>query len=93
MTAKSVPSIVRTLPSAQVGDPMHCKHGPLLTILGLHVEPNVPSILGIENLRGEALHSSQYKGRAQLTGQDVLIMGCGETGMGMGKAKVVIIRS
>lgn len=54
----------------------------LLTLPGLHVEPNVPTIPGIEYLQGEALHSSQYKGRAQLAGQDVLIMGCGETGMG-----------
>lgn len=58
------------------------QYRPELTITGLHVEPNVPSIPGFENLRGEAIHSSQYKGRAQLTGQDVLIMGCGETGMG-----------
>lgn len=54
----------------------------LLNPSGLHVEPNVPAIPGIQHLRGEALHSSQYKGRAQLAGQDVLIMGCGETGMG-----------
>jgi dimethylaniline monooxygenase (N-oxide forming) len=59
----------------------------ILIILGLHVEPNVPLIPGIENLKGEAFHSSQYKGRAQLTGQDVLIMGCGETGMGMRQAR------
>lgn len=59
---------------------LDCSHVAICT--GLHVEPNVPSIPGIQNLRGEAIHSSQYKGRAQLTGQDVLIMGCGETGMG-----------
>ncbi|KAJ8113483.1 hypothetical protein OPT61_g4389 [Boeremia exigua] len=55
--------------------------GKFADFLGLHVEPNVPTIPGIEHLNGEAFHSSQYKGRAQLTGQDVLIMGCGETGM------------
>lgn len=64
---------------------MHMGNRRELTVKGLHVEPNVPFIPGIENLKGEALHSSQYKGRAQLTGHDVLIMGCGETGMGMGR--------
>lgn len=57
-----------------------CSHIAICT--GLHVEPNVPSIPGIENVRGEVFHSSEYKQRAQLAGRDVLIMGCGETAMG-----------
>ena len=57
-----------------------CSHVAICT--GLHVEPNVPAIPGIENIKGEAFHSSQYKRRAQLTGKNVLIMGCGETAMG-----------
>jgi dimethylaniline monooxygenase (N-oxide forming) len=65
----------------------------LLTLLGLHVEPNVPEIPGIEHLQGTAFHSSQYKGRAQLTGQDVLVMGCGETGMGMSELLLVRFRA
>ena len=79
---KSVLSIVLMLPSAQVSDQTH-QYSARLIFAGLHVEPNVPSIPGIEYLKGEAFHSSQYKGRAQLTGHDVLIVGCGETGMGM----------
>ena len=58
-----------------------CSHVAICT--GLHVEPNVPTIPGIENIKGEAFHSSKYKKRAQLTGKDILIMGCGETAMGM----------
>jgi len=58
-----------------------CSHVAICT--GLHVEPNMPTIPGIENIKGEAFHSSKYKKRAQLTGKDVLIMGCGETAMGM----------
>lgn len=50
-------------------------------------------IPGIENLNGEAFHSSQYKVRAQLTGQDVLVMGCGETGMGIYKATIANTQS
>jgi dimethylaniline monooxygenase (N-oxide forming) len=57
-----------------------CSHIAICT--GLHVEPNVPTIPGIENVNGEIFHSSKYKERAQLTGRDVLIMGCGETAMG-----------
>lgn len=57
-----------------------CSHVAICT--GLHVEPNIPSIPGIENIKGEAYHSSQYKRRSQLTGRDVLILGCGETAMG-----------
>jgi dimethylaniline monooxygenase (N-oxide forming) len=56
-----------------------CSHIAICT--GLHVEPNVPAIPGIEHIKGEVFHSSSYKKRSQLTGRDVLIMGCGETAM------------
>lgn len=49
---------------------------------GLHVEPNIPHIPGIENIRGDVFHSSLYKKRAQVAGRNVLILGCGETAMG-----------
>lgn len=58
-----------------------CSHLAICT--GLHVQPNIPDIPGLENVRGEVFHSSQYKRRAQLAGKDVLILGCGETAMGM----------
>ena len=57
-----------------------CSHVAICT--GLHVEPNVPAIPGIDNVKGDVFHSSQYKRRAQLAGRNVLIMGCGETAMG-----------
>lgn len=57
-----------------------CSHIAICT--GLHVEPNMPTIPGTENLKGEWYHSSQYKARRQLVGRDVLILGCGETAMG-----------
>jgi dimethylaniline monooxygenase (N-oxide forming) len=57
-----------------------CSHLAICT--GLHVQPNIPDILGIENVKGEVFHSSQYKLRSQLTGRNVLILGCGETAMG-----------
>ncbi|KAF2204514.1 dimethylaniline monooxygenase [Delitschia confertaspora ATCC 74209] len=56
-----------------------CSHLAICT--GLHVDPNMPIIPGIENVKGEVFHSSQYKGRSQLRGKNVLILGCGETAM------------
>lgn len=56
-----------------------CSHVCIAT--GLHVEPNIPQLPGIENIKGEVFHSSQYKLRSQLTGKNVLILGCGETAM------------
>jgi len=47
---------------------------------GLHVTPAIPKLPGIEAIP-EAIHSSVYKERAQLTGKSVMILGCGETGM------------
>lgn len=56
-----------------------CNHVAICT--GLHVQPSIPSIVGIEHLKGTAIHSSSYKNRSQLEGHDVLILGCGETAM------------
>jgi dimethylaniline monooxygenase (N-oxide forming) len=57
-----------------------CSHIAVCT--GLHVEPNIPDIPGIENVQGDVFHSSLYKGRDQVAGKRVLILGCGETAMG-----------
>lgn len=57
-----------------------CSHIAVCT--GLHVEPNIPDIPGIENVRGDVFHSSLYKNRDQVAGKKVLILGCGETAMG-----------
>ena len=61
----------------------NCSHVAICT--GLHVEPNMPSVPGIENVIGQVFHSSDYKKRSQLAGKDVLVMGCGETAMGTPK--------
>jgi dimethylaniline monooxygenase (N-oxide forming) len=57
-----------------------CSHVAICT--GLHVQPNIPSIPGLENVQGDVFHSSLYKGRSQVAGRNVLILGCGETAMG-----------
>ncbi|KAF7713645.1 Flavin-containing monooxygenase [Penicillium ucsense] len=56
-----------------------CSHIAVCT--GLHVEPNIPTIPGIEHVKGDVFHSSQYKGRSQVAGRNVLVLGCGETAM------------
>lgn len=57
-----------------------CSHIAVCT--GLHVEPNIPTIPGIEHIKGDVFHSSLYKDRSQVAGRNVLILGCGETAMG-----------
>jgi dimethylaniline monooxygenase (N-oxide forming) len=47
----------------------------------MHIEPNIPSILGIEHIKGDVFHSSKYKHRCQFSWRDVLILVCGETAM------------
>ncbi|CZS91969.1 related to flavin-containing monooxygenase [Rhynchosporium agropyri] len=48
---------------------------------GLHVEPYIPIIKGIENIP-KVLHSSQFKGRKEFgTGKSVMVLGVGETAM------------
>ncbi|PVH82727.1 FAD/NAD(P)-binding domain-containing protein [Cadophora sp. DSE1049] len=48
---------------------------------GLHVEPYVPHINGIEKIP-KVLHSSQFKGREDFgVGEDVMVLGVGETAM------------
>jgi dimethylaniline monooxygenase (N-oxide forming) len=56
-----------------------CSHLAICT--GLHVQPNIPQIPGIEFLQGDAFHSSLYKDRSQLQDHDILLLGCGETAM------------
>lgn len=47
---------------------------------GLHVEPNIPHIEGIENVP-TVFHSSEFKSRAQFgTDKTILVVGSGETG-------------
>ena len=47
---------------------------------GLHVEPNIPDIEGLENAPC-VMHSSDFKSREQFRGRKtIMVIGCGETG-------------
>ena len=52
----------------------------LVICSGLHVTPAIPVIRGVEHI-AERIHSSEYKGRKQIAGKRVLVLGCGETAM------------
>ncbi|KAK0102097.1 hypothetical protein ONS96_006060 [Cadophora gregata f. sp. sojae] len=48
---------------------------------GLHVEPYIPKIKGIENIP-QVMHSSQFKARKDFgVGKNVMVLGVGETAM------------
>ena len=47
---------------------------------GVHQVPFVPDIPGLAEFRGTVLHSSAFRGRAQVEGKRVLIVGAGESG-------------
>lgn len=64
---------------------------------GLHVEPSMPAIRGIENVP-KVLHSSQFKSREDFgDGKNIMVLGVGETAMDIsylavtGKAKSVTL--
>ncbi|KAI8905368.1 hypothetical protein DFJ77DRAFT_484481 [Powellomyces hirtus] len=59
---------------------------------GLHVTPNMPDVPGLANVKGEVLHSSQYKARNQLAGRNVLVLGCGETAMDLAYEAVQVAK-
>ncbi|KAL7422609.1 hypothetical protein Q5752_003257 [Cryptotrichosporon argae] len=57
----------------------------VIVTTGLHVTPNIPTIPGLTVKRTPAspafIHSSAYTSRSQVRDKDVLVLGCGETGM------------
>ncbi|KAK1318146.1 putative indole-3-pyruvate monooxygenase YUCCA11 [Acorus calamus] len=48
---------------------------------GENVEGVVPEVKGLEGFGGEVLHSSQYRSGKECEGKDVLVVGCGNSGM------------
>uniref|UniRef100_B8HKZ2 Flavin-containing monooxygenase FMO n=1 Tax=Cyanothece sp. (strain PCC 7425 / ATCC 29141) TaxID=395961 RepID=B8HKZ2_CYAP4 len=50
---------------------------------GLHGEPHLPQIPGLEKFSGEVIHGSQYKAPEPFKGKRVLCLGLGESGIGI----------
>ena len=42
---------------------------------------NIPIIPGLHEFSGEAIHSSRYKSGTSYSGKNVLVVGCGNSGM------------
>ncbi|XP_022150873.1 probable indole-3-pyruvate monooxygenase YUCCA10 [Momordica charantia] len=42
---------------------------------------NVPEVAGMESFGGEIIHSSKYKSGREFEGKEVLVVGCGNSGM------------
>ncbi|KAJ0973130.1 hypothetical protein J5N97_021089 [Dioscorea zingiberensis] len=53
----------------------------LVVATGENGSKNVPLIPGLSTFTGEAIHSSEYKSPMKFTGKNVLVVGCGNSGM------------
>lgn len=47
---------------------------------GLHQNPHLPKLPGLETFTGAVLHGAQYRRPAQVAGKKVLVVGAGESG-------------
>eukprot|EP01018_Ginkgo_biloba_P031558 Gb_40961 [translate_table: standard] len=53
----------------------------LIVATGENAEPVIPDISGMDRFRGKIVHASSYKNGAEYQGQNVLVVGCGNSGM------------
>ncbi|CAN6373202.1 unnamed protein product [Urochloa humidicola] len=53
----------------------------LVVASGENSAENIPVILGLHGFAGEAIHSSRYKTGSAYLGKNVLVVGCGNSGM------------
>ena len=53
----------------------------LVVASGENSEGFVPEVQGLESFSGEAFHSSEYKNGKRYDGKEVLVIGCGNSGM------------
>ncbi|CAN1828125.1 Probable indole-3-pyruvate monooxygenase YUCCA4 [Linum perenne] len=53
----------------------------LIVATGENAEPVVPEIAGIGKFKGRVVHTSEYKSAKAFAGQEVLVVGCGNSGM------------
>ncbi|TVU26127.1 hypothetical protein EJB05_28673, partial [Eragrostis curvula] len=53
----------------------------LVVASGENSAENIPIIPGLDSFPGEVIHSSRYKSGATYSGENVLVVGCGNSGM------------
>ncbi|KAB1227219.1 putative indole-3-pyruvate monooxygenase YUCCA10 [Morella rubra] len=72
----------------------------LVVATGENNEGYIPSLAGLDSFPGDIVHSSQYKSGSEYKSKDVLIVGCGNSGMEIaydlsdhGASTSIVIRS
>lgn len=53
----------------------------LVVATGENSQPFIPEVPGLETFKGEIVHASQYKSGLTYGGKEVLVVGCGNSGM------------
>jgi indole-3-pyruvate monooxygenase len=53
----------------------------LVVATGENSEGNIPEIPGLHDFHGDVIHSSSYKSWDNYAGKEVLVIGCGNSGM------------
>ncbi|KAJ3702766.1 hypothetical protein LUZ61_006471 [Rhynchospora tenuis] len=53
----------------------------IVVATGENAEPVVPMVKGRERFKGDVLHSSEYRNGERFKGKEVLVIGCGNSGM------------
>jgi indole-3-pyruvate monooxygenase len=53
----------------------------LVVASGENSAENIPVIPGLRDFAGEAIHSSRFRSGAAYSGKNVLVVGCGNSGM------------
>ncbi|KAJ4950781.1 hypothetical protein NE237_027613 [Protea cynaroides] len=69
---------VKNMVSDEIEEYM-CKF--LVAATGENGKGIIPKVAGLDSFDGEILHSSEYKNGSSYTGKDVLVVGCGNSGM------------
>lgn len=64
-----------------------CSHIAVCT--GLQSKPYYPDIPGLDEFQGKVFHSADYKSSSQLTNEDVVIIGSGESAMDIAYAAIL----
>jgi 4-hydroxyacetophenone monooxygenase len=63
------------------GAPASFTASAVITGVGLHNRPNIPSFPGMDEFKGDIIHSAQWPKDAQLDGKRVAVVGSGATSM------------
>lgn len=52
----------------------------VMSASGHHASPHIPNFKGLDQFRGRTIHSVKYRDGKEFTGQEVLVVGLGNSG-------------